>query len=120
MNKQTLTVYESAARTATPAAVVLNTGNAPAIYVIVEVTAATATPSVVFTFDLWDPASGTAVNLLTSAAVTAVSSNIYKISPALTAAGNLIAAEHVPQNLKITATHGDADSITYSVGVHLI
>ena len=120
MKKSVLEVYASAARTATPTAVVISTGNAPALYLVVEVTASADTPSVVFTFDLWDPVSGTGVNLLTSAAVTAVSSNIYKISPALVASANLVASEHVPEFVKVTATHADADSITYSVAAHLL
>ena len=120
MNKRTVTLYPSAARTATPDAIILNSGRSAAVYMVVEVTAAPSSPSVVFTIDLWDSASGTAVNLLTSAAVASVSSNIYKISPALTESSSLVSTEHVPENIRIKATHGNTDSITYSVSVHLI
>jgi hypothetical protein len=120
MKKNVLEVFASAARTATPTGVVFYTGNAPALYVIVEVTAAADTPSVVFNIDLWDPVSGTGVTLLDSAAVTAVSSNIYKISPALAASANLIAQEHVPPHVKISPVHADTDSITYSVSAILL
>lgn len=117
--KRTLNVFASEARTATPTAVTLKVPQeAEAASVVVEVTAAADTPSVVFAFNLVDPTSGTVVAILTSAAVTAVSSNIYKISPHLTASANLIAKDHLPPLLQITATHADADSITYSASIH--
>ena len=121
MRKREVTIFSSVERTATPTAVVLPTGDAPALYLIVEVTdVGASTPSVVFTVDLIDATSGTFVNLLTSAAVTTVSSNIYKISPALETVANLIARQHVPRDVRISATHADADEITYSVAAHLI
>ena len=120
MKKASIEVFASEARTATPDPEVISTQGAAALYVIVEVTALAATPSVTFAFNLYDPVTETAVNLLTYAAVTTVSSNIYKISPALTAAANLVAAEHVPQNVQVVPTHGDADSITYQVSAQLL
>lgn len=120
MNKEVIEVYASAARTASPTAEIIATGDAPAVYFIVEVTAVTATPSVVFNFELHDPETDTDVTLLASAAVTGVSSNIYKISPALTASANLIAQEHVPQFVKVRPVHADADSITYQVTALLL
>ena len=41
---------------------------------------------------------------------------MLRIHPSLTAAANTIAKDVLPQALKVTATHADADSITYSVG----
>jgi len=120
MKKQVFEVFSSTARTASPDPVVVSTGNAPAMYVIVEVTLDAASASVVFNIDLWDPITGTGVTILDSAAVASVSSNIYKISPALTAAANLVAAEHVPPFVKISPVHADADAITYQVTAILL
>lgn len=120
MQKQERIIYPSAAYAATPAAVIFNTRDAAAVYFVVEVTDSADTPSVVFNFELWDATSATAVLLLASAAVTGASSNIYKVSPALTAAANLIAVEHVPLHVRVRPVHADTDSITYSISAHLI
>ncbi len=113
-------VYASAARTASPDDVMITVRHAEGAYAVIDCTAATATPSVVFTFDLYDPASGKTVNLLTTAAITGTGTTTIRIDPHLTAAGGTVAKEHVPPYLVITATHADADSITYSVGLHLV
>ncbi len=120
MNKKVIEVFASGARTASPDPVIVPTEGAAGVYIVVEVTADPASASVVFNFDLYDPPSETDVTILDSAAVNSVSSNIYKISPALTASANLTSDEHVPPLLKISPVHADSDSITYSVGVHLL
>jgi hypothetical protein len=101
------TVYASAARTATPTAVVINPRWDSTLRVVVDVTAITATPSLVVTVDVWDAAAAKYVTVLTSAAITTVSSNALTVVTGL--AGPV----------RITVTHGDADSATYSVGAHL-
>jgi hypothetical protein len=75
---------------------------------------------VVVTVDALDSLSGKAVNLLTSAAITAVSTTTLNIGPGLTAAANLVANAFLGDSVRVTLTHGDADSITYSVAAHLI
>lgn len=116
--KNNRTFYSSEARTATPTAVQVSDNYAKGIQVVIEVTAASATPSVVPTIDGFDPASDTWYNLLTGAAITAVSSTVLRVHPELTAAANLIAQDMVPETYRIVMTHADADSITYSVGVN--
>lgn len=113
-------LYASAARTATPTAVVVFTNRVRALRLVIDATAIAATPSVVVTVDVVDSLSGKAVNLLTSAAITAVSVTTLNIGPALTAAANLVANSFLGDSVRVTLTHGDADSITYSVAAHLI
>jgi len=118
-------VFASLARTATPAAVTLKkailgvtSDRLVNLHLIIDVTATAATPSIVVTIDAVDPISSKFYNLLTSAAITTVSTNVLKLGIDMVAAANLAAQDIIPENLRITVTHGDADSITYSVGLN--
>jgi hypothetical protein len=116
-------VDASAARTATPAVVPLPTGRYRFLHLAIDVTAITATPSVVCTVDALDPVSGKYYNLLTSAALTESGvpyTRVLKIGPGLPVTANLSANDALPGTVRVTMTHGDADSITYSVGATLI
>lgn len=115
------TVYSSAARTATPTAVNLNTRHAKALVLVIDVTAIAATPSVVPTIDGFDSLSNQYFNLLTGAAITGtLTARALRIGPGLTAAANLTVADYLPDTVRVTMTHGDADSITYTVSAHLL
>lgn len=114
------TLYASAARTATPTAAVVQTSRVKALRLFIDATAVTATPSVVVTVDAVDSVSGKVHNLLTSAAITAVSTTVLNIGPGVTPAANLAANAYLGDSVRVTLTHGDADSITYSVTAHLI
>lgn len=106
-------VFASAARTATSSAT-LTTPCRAGIFVI-NVTAVTATPSVVFTIAGVDP-NDIEYTILTSAAITGTGTTVLRVNTDLTAAANTIAKDSLPQSIKVTATHADSDSITYSVG----
>lgn len=117
------TVYASAARTATPTAVTVPVGRYNWLRLVIDVTAVTATPSVVCTIDGLSPLSGKYHNLLTSAALTdsgAPYTRVLTIGPGLTASANLVANNVLPDTLRVTMTHGDSDSITYSVSAELM
>lgn len=114
------TVFASAARTATPTAVVVNTNRVKGIQLVIDVTAITATPSVVFSIECVDSLSGKFPALLSSAAVTATGTTVLQVGQGVTAVANLAAGAVVPENIRVNAVHGDADSITYSVSAHLI
>lgn len=101
------TLYALAARTATPTAVTFNARHDTTLRLVLDATAIAATPSIVVTVDVLDVASGKWVNVLTSAAITTVSTNM--LGPITGLSGTV----------RVTVTHGDADSITYSVGAHL-
>lgn len=115
-----VTVFASAARTATPAPFDGTNYNARGLHLVVDVTAAAATPSVVFTIQAKDEISGTFYTVLASAAITGIGTTILRAYPGLTAAANLVASDVLPRTWRVIATHADADSITYSVGASLI
>lgn len=105
-------IFASAARTATSSATMLTESTEGLFFI--DVTAVAATPSVVFTIAGVSP-SGTEYTILTSAAITGTGLTVLRVSPQLTAAANTIAKDMLPQAIKVTATHADADSITFSM-----
>lgn len=113
-------VYESVARTTTPDTKEFEIPlGAQGLTLVIDATAVTSTPSVTFAIQGVDRVSGKTWAILTSAAITATGTTVLRVSPHLTAAANTIAKEHVPPVIRVVATHGDADSITYSVAGHL-
>lgn len=113
------TVYASAARTATPTAVSVYTRGRQRLHLVIDVTAVTATPSVVPTIDGYDSLSGKWYNILTGVAITATGTTVLKVGPGLAAVANGCAQDMLPGLIRVVLTHGDADSITSSVAVHL-
>lgn len=113
-------VLPSAARTATPDT---QEFDLPAGYsglaLVVDVTAVTATPSVTVKIEGVDRTSGKTWEILTGTAVTATGTSVLRVHPALTASAGATAKDVLPPVVRITATHLDADSITYSVAAHL-
>lgn len=114
------TLYASAARTATPTAVTLRTGRYRGLKLFIDVTAIAATPSVVVTIDMVDSLSGATKTLLTGAAITGTGQTVLTIYPGVTVAANVAVSDVLPEAIKVTLTHGDTDSITYTVAAHLI
>lgn len=112
--------FASGARIATPDPAMIQVKGQRGCIVVIDATAISATPSVVFNIEGRDPASSKWVSLLASAAVTAVSTTTLRVYPGLTAAANLVASDVLPEMIRIRPVHGDADSITYTVGVTLV
>lgn len=110
--KEPQTIFASAARTATASAT-MHTRSLGGIFYI-NVTAIAATPSVVFTIKGEDPVSSTQHTIYTSPAITGTGLTVVYIHPSMTMAPNSVTAL-LPEAVTVTATHGDADSITYSV-----
>jgi hypothetical protein len=113
-------IYPSAARTATPTAVELNTSRCKALRVVIDVTAIVATPLLTVTIDGKDNLSGKYYNLLTSAVIGTAVTTVLTIALGATVAANLVASLPLDDVVRITVSHGDADSATYSVSAHLI
>lgn len=107
-------VLPSAARTATPDTYEFE-HDGSALHLVVDVTAVTATPSITVTVAGVDRVSGKTYTLLASAAITGTGTTVLKIGRGLTAAANSVANDVLPPVFRVTVTHGDADSITYSV-----
>lgn len=114
------TVYASAARTATPTAATVPAGRYNYLRVVIDVTAITSTPSVVCTIDALSPTSGKYYNLLTAAAVTATGTTVLNVGPALPVTNNVSANAVLADTLRITMTHGNSNSITYTVAAELM
>jgi hypothetical protein len=106
-------IFASAARTATTSATIPCKTIGGLIFI--NCTAVTASPSVVFTVAGVSPSGSAEYTILASAAITGTGLTVLRIHPSLTAAANTIAKDILPAALKITATHADTDSITYSV-----
>jgi hypothetical protein len=100
-------VYASAARTATPTAYTFNARQYASVVVVVDVTAIVTAPSITVTVDVFDALSAKWVNRYTGSAITTVSTTASTVVSGL--AGQV----------RITVTHGNSNSITYSVSAHL-
>lgn len=114
MAKEHVEVFASAARTATPTDANVTIGSKGGFFVI-NVSAVTATPSVTFAVNGVDPASNAEFNIITSAAITATGTTVLRVYPGLTVSANVTVSDILPAGINVSATHGDADSITYSV-----
>ncbi|PCJ26481.1 MAG: hypothetical protein COA94_05070 [Rickettsiales bacterium] len=121
IRRQPQTLFTSAARTATIVSSVLSAEEVISSIFTIDCTAVTSTPSVVFSIEGKDPLSGTFYNIIDSAAITATGTTTIQIGMNIIAAANIAANEMLPSEYRITATHGDGDSITYTVGaVHMV
>lgn len=109
-------VFTSAARTATPTPGYFeNDGNARGVRIFVNTTAAGASPSTVFTIQVKDTKTGVFYDLLASAAVTGTGTLLLEVYPGFTNATNVRFNSHAGRGIRVTATHGNATSHTYSV-----
>lgn len=113
-NKKSNVLYASAARTATPAAVTTDVGRFRGCVVIIDTTAAGTSPSTVPKIE-GVSVSGAVYPLVTGVAITAVGVVTLKVYPGITAATNVAVSDAVPDQVKVTMTHGNATSHTYSV-----
>lgn len=123
-----VTLLSSAARTATPTPAAFTNEYHKGVLLIVDVTAGAATPSVTPEIEVQDPVTSSWLNWwVAAAAITSTSAAQYKYllypganetEPAtITEAVNI----PLPRTLRLGMTHGDADSLTYSVaGIMLI
>jgi hypothetical protein len=120
MSSREVAVYPPAARTATPVAVTVASNYAIGVHVVVDVTAIVTAPSITVTLEQQDVTSGKWYPLLVSAAITTVSTTVLKVYPGLVAAANLVANDTLTETIRVTVTHGNGNSITYSVSAHLV
>ena len=116
--------YASAARTASPADFEVTRKSGDVGYfgaiITIDITAIAATPSVVFNIEGVDDLSGQTYTILSSAALTSVSTVVLQFGEGVTANANLAAEHFVPRRWRINPVHADADSITYSVSVEVL
>ena len=116
---RSVTLLASASRTTTQTSGALDNPTGTALHVILDMTTV-GTGSVTLTIDGYDRTSGKYYNLLTGAAVTTNSTNVYKVGRALTAAANAVANDAVPRYFRIVVTANNANAAVYSVGYNLM
>lgn len=107
-------ILPSAARTTTPDTVEFRTEGAEGLIVAVAATAATDTPAVTVTVYGVLP-DDTTYEIGATAAITGTGVTVLMIHPALTAVSNAKISALIPDRIRVTAAHGDADSLTYSI-----
>lgn len=90
------------------------------LHLIIDVTAVTATPALTVTVDGVDRISGKTYNLITSTVIATAVVTALKIAPGITPAANIAVAMNLPPVFRVTVSHGDTDSATYSVGGMLV
>ena len=89
------------------------------IIVVVVVTSA-GTGSITATIEGFDSASGTWYTILASAAITTNSTNVIAAYPGANVVANSRADLPMPRTFRVTITHNNANTITYSVGAALL
>jgi hypothetical protein len=110
-----LTPVAAAAYTTTQTQADQSNPSARGVRVVLNMTAV-GTGSVTLEIDAKDVASGVYLPLLTGAAVTTNSTNVYIVHPDLTAAANSIAKDILPRTWRVKVVANNANSATYSVG----
>lgn len=111
-----IVAYASGARIATPTAQAdQSSKRAKGLVVVIDCTAIVSSPSVVFTIQGKDPISGKYYTILASAAIVGTGTTVLRVFPGATAAANTVANDCLPAAWRIIATHGNGNSITYSV-----
>ena len=111
-------LLSSAARTTTQTSADQLNYNARGIDIVVDVTSV-GTGSITMTLNYKDPASGKYITLLSGAAITTNSTNVYRLYPGLTASANATANDILPRTFQIVITANNANPVTYSVGCSL-
>jgi hypothetical protein len=119
-NLKTQQVAPSAARTATTTFGPFTNPGGNGILVDIDITAVTSTPSTTFAIQVKDPVSSVWTAVLTSAAQAAAAHLRLKVHPAITVVANLAASDLLSKQFRVVATHGNANSMTYSIAATLL
>ena len=117
---QEVTVFESAARTATIDGASQDNPECRGGHFTVDVTALSATPSIVAKIQGWDPAASDWYDILSATPITAVGKTVLKVYPGIPVVAGAVASDILPKTWRVRMEHDEADSITYSVGAGLV
>lgn len=114
-------IYPALARTATPTQTVFNDFSHTRLggHFVIRTSAIGAAPSVVPVIEAQDPLSSQWYPILTGAAITATGLVVLRVYPGVAAVANLSVPDFLPPIWRLTMTHGNADSITYSASANL-
>jgi hypothetical protein len=118
-------VYASAARTAAPSDTMefQSFGRANGLLLVLSVTGVTATPLLTVTISGVDRAGTTWTVLSNTTAIGTTGTRLFRVRPCLTAVNtdpNYTVNDVLPSSVRIACTHGDSDSITYSLTGQLV
>lgn len=114
-----LRLIESGSFTATQNTVDQRNENFRGVIVVLDVTTV-GTGSATITIQGKDQISGKYYDILTGAAVTTNSTNVYKVYPGLTVAANAVASDLIPHQWRVKVTHNNANAMTYTLGACLV
>lgn len=117
--KSSIRVAQSVSRTATETFEVDNNNLGSGVFIVDVTAGASGTDTVTVTIDGYDETSGKWYNLLTGAAITAVSTNVYYVGDYKPATANVAAQDFLPKKFRVVATKNNATAITYSIGANL-
>ena len=109
-------VRASATQTGTYTSADIENVNGHFLHVILDVTV-TGGATLVLTINGKDPASGKYYPILTGASVTTVSTNVYRVGPALTAVANATVNDIAPEVFQIVVS--GANGTTFSLGANI-
>lgn len=92
------------------------------VRVTIVITAKTGTIDAVFTIRRYDPASGTFIDMLSTASLTGTGTTTLTVHPDLTGASNSIAKDFIGEefDIKLVSGTGSSPSFTATVGVELL
>ncbi len=113
-------IYTSTARTATPTVAVFDDLQHPRLggqFIIVSTAA--STPSTTPLIEGFDTLSNSWYPILTGAAIVATGTVVLKVYPGFAATANVSVSDFLPPRWRLTMTHGNANSHTYSVAAIL-
>lgn len=113
------TALANAARTITVNSSDITNKYRNGVQVILDVTAIANTPNIVLKISGKCPVSGKYYMILEGASISSTGTTIYTIFPEATAVGYSVVPNIMPKTWRVTVTHTDTDSITYSVGYNL-
>ena len=93
-------------------------GQPDTIAVVIDLTDLEAgAPSLTVTLRGIDTVSGKTFDILTSTAISTVTTRVLRIGPAFTGNPNLVAKDIVPEEMELFVAHANANPVTYSVGL---
>lgn len=118
-NNLNTSILASGARTTTQTSADQTNPNHRGIKIVLDVTAGTGL-SLVLTLDGKDLNSSKYYNILTSAAITGVSTTVFTVFPGATAAANLTVNDIIARLFRTVVTPGNATSATYSLSYSLL
>ena len=116
------TIFASAARTATVNSADQTNYGAKGVRLTLDITAVVATPTLDIKIQAKDSVSGKYMDMTGCAFAqkSATGTDELIIYPGLTAAANVSVSDVLPRTWRAVATHGDTDSITYSLAAAYI